>query len=234
MGEIWLIRHGQASFGASNYDKLSETGIRQSGILGGFFSEIELEFDEIYSGRMARQIDTAKIAMSHANGGKSTEPLLMEEFDEYDHMAIIQSQIPGLMEKDPSIMPDLQDITKQRKQFQRFFDIIMQRWVSGNHDSPGVETHVAYGRRIEKGIEDVAANNGSGGKMAVFTSGGVISVAMRMALDLSNNETMMLGWRIKNTSVSVFRHTRGRLNLVSFNSTAHLDLEKDPELLTIN
>ncbi len=234
MGEIWLIRHGQASFGASNYDKLSKTGIRQSGILGSFFSRIDLDFDQVYSGRMERQIDTAKIVMSHANGGGDVQPLLMEEFDEYDHMGIIKSQIPFLKEEDPSIVNDLQDITKQRKQFRRFFDAIMKRWVSGAHDAPGIETFVEYGRRIEQGIETVAETNGSGGRIAVFTSGGVISLVMRMALGLSNWEAMLLGWRVLNTSVSVFKHARGRLNLVSFNSTAHLDLETDAELRTIN
>ncbi|EPM78754.1 hypothetical protein A249_34210, partial [Pseudomonas syringae pv. actinidiae ICMP 18804] len=34
MGSIYLIRHGQASFGADDYDVLSPVGIRQSRVLG--------------------------------------------------------------------------------------------------------------------------------------------------------------------------------------------------------
>jgi len=34
MGVVLLVRHGQASFGADDYDVLSETGIEQSRMLG--------------------------------------------------------------------------------------------------------------------------------------------------------------------------------------------------------
>lgn len=234
MGEIWLVRHGQASFGSSNYDRLSETGIRQCRILGGFFSKLGLEFDAIVSGRMERQIDTAKIVMSCANGGGEIEPVLMGEFNEYDHVGIIDSQIAGLLEEDPSLADDRDDFIKNREKFRRFFGAVIRRWVSGNHDAPGVETFVEYGRRIEKGISSVVESMGPDGKAVVFTSGGVISIAMRMALDLSDREALLLGWRLRNTSVSVFEHVRGRLNLASFNSTAHLELEKTPGLLTVN
>ncbi|MCP4688592.1 MAG: histidine phosphatase family protein, partial [Desulfobacterales bacterium] len=210
------------------------TGIRQCEILGAFFSNTGRRFARVYSGRMVRQIDTAKIVMSHVNGGKEMGPRLMEEFNEYDHMGIIESQLPGLLAEDPSIAPDLRNIKKDRRQFARFFGSIMTRWHSGEHDARGVETYVEYQRRIKKGIEKVVENNGSHEKIAVFTSGGVISVAMQLALDLSRDNLMNLGWHIMNTSATVFKHARGRLNLVSFNSTAHLELEKNPEIVTIN
>ena len=39
MAELVLIRHGQASFGADDYDKLSDMGWRQSRWLGEYFAE---------------------------------------------------------------------------------------------------------------------------------------------------------------------------------------------------
>ena len=36
MGSIYLIRHGQASLGAANYDELSPLGVRQSQLCGEF------------------------------------------------------------------------------------------------------------------------------------------------------------------------------------------------------
>jgi broad specificity phosphatase PhoE len=36
MGTLYLVRHGQASFGADDYDQLSELGRRQSVRLGEY------------------------------------------------------------------------------------------------------------------------------------------------------------------------------------------------------
>jgi broad specificity phosphatase PhoE len=38
MGNLYLVRHGQASFGAADYDQLSELGQRQSVRLGEYFA----------------------------------------------------------------------------------------------------------------------------------------------------------------------------------------------------
>ena len=44
MGSIYLIRHGQASLGAANYDVLSPLGIRQSQLCGEHFGALGLQF----------------------------------------------------------------------------------------------------------------------------------------------------------------------------------------------
>ncbi|WP_164030788.1 histidine phosphatase family protein, partial [Serratia marcescens] len=50
MGSIYLIRHGQASFGADDYDVLSPTGIRQAEILGDHLRNLGVRFDRVLSG----------------------------------------------------------------------------------------------------------------------------------------------------------------------------------------
>ena len=40
MTTIYLIRHGQASFGAESYDKLSPNGELQAKLLGQYFNKI--------------------------------------------------------------------------------------------------------------------------------------------------------------------------------------------------
>lgn len=78
---------------------------------------------------------------------------------------------------------------------------------------------------------------------AIFTSGGVISAALQMGLELSDARARQLGWQLKNTSLTCFkgfRDTHGQkvcdtgpaLELTLFNSTAHLDLEQNAELIT--
>ena len=55
MASIYVIRHGQASFGAANYDKLSELGCRQAEVLGHYLRECNIHFDAVYSGDLQRQ-----------------------------------------------------------------------------------------------------------------------------------------------------------------------------------
>ena len=230
MSIIWVIRHGQASFGASEYDRLSETGIRQSEITGRFLRKSGVRFDAVYTGTMNRQINTAESALKFMKS--KAEPVIGSDFDEYDFTAIIKSQLPGLIKEDPDVAEDLQGIFNDNESFQRFFGKIMKRWISGKYDAEGVETYVGYKKRVKEGLFRIGEENGREKNVALFTSGGVVSVAMQLALELSDHESMRLGWRIMNSSVSKFKYSRGRLNLIMFNQMSHLEYENEPALLT--
>jgi broad specificity phosphatase PhoE len=52
MGNLYLVRHGQASFGAADYDNLSELGQRQSVRLGEYFAGKGLQFDAVITGTL--------------------------------------------------------------------------------------------------------------------------------------------------------------------------------------
>ena len=65
MATIYLIRHGQASFGAENYDKLSELGCRQAEVAGEYFRDTGIQFDAVYSGDLSRQRETARLALTY-------------------------------------------------------------------------------------------------------------------------------------------------------------------------
>ena len=71
MIEIYLIRHGQASFGQPAYDHLSTVGERQAELLGRHFLKKGIHFYAVYSGALRRHVQTATIAMSQMNGGRS-------------------------------------------------------------------------------------------------------------------------------------------------------------------
>ena len=47
MPALYLIRHGQASFGAEDYDQLSDLGMRQSQHVGEYFSAQGIQPDTI-------------------------------------------------------------------------------------------------------------------------------------------------------------------------------------------
>ena len=58
MGTLYLVRHGQASFGADNYDQLSDLGTRQCQQLGRYFASKGRRFDTVITGTLQRQIQS--------------------------------------------------------------------------------------------------------------------------------------------------------------------------------
>ena len=59
MALLFLVRHGQASFGTAHYDRLSDLGRQQSRWLGEYFAERGLRFKRVVAGTLQRQQDTA-------------------------------------------------------------------------------------------------------------------------------------------------------------------------------
>ncbi|HEX5739103.1 MAG TPA: phosphoglycerate mutase family protein, partial [Hydrogenophaga sp.] len=58
MGTLYLVRHGQASFGAEDYDQLSERGRQQSVQLGRYWAARGLVFDAVITGTLRRHEQT--------------------------------------------------------------------------------------------------------------------------------------------------------------------------------
>jgi broad specificity phosphatase PhoE len=90
----------------------------------------------------------------------------------------------------------------------------------------------AFNRRVREGIIRILSESGSGKTVALVTSGVPLSAILTMALSLSDRETIQLSWQIRNASVSTFKYNRDRLTLSSFNNVAHLEMNREPALLT--
>ncbi len=58
MSILHLVRHGQASFGADDYDNLSPTGIQQSIELGKALAKQQSTFDYVIVGPHRRHMQT--------------------------------------------------------------------------------------------------------------------------------------------------------------------------------
>jgi broad specificity phosphatase PhoE len=233
MSEIYLIRHAQASFGGDNYDKLSALGIKQAEILADYFVRAGLKFHAVYCGSMERQIGTAKSVMSRLWGAEPSSGLrIADEFNEYDFQSVIKSLVPHMIREDSSISEALPNIYTDRNAFQRVFEQAILWWISGRYDLPGIETWQAFSQRVRKGVNRVMEENGPKKKIVLFTSGGVVSAVIQMALGLSDEDTIRLSWQIRNTSVSILKYSDKRLGLSSFNSVAHLEIHNEAELLT--
>ena len=234
MGILYMIRHGQASFGSANYDRLSERGLLQSRILAEHLLAVGLAPDALYSGAMERQRDTAA-AMSTLFGEKGVllpELRIERAFDEYSSREIILSYVEAAGEGDLALKADLARYGQDRKAFQRIFEKIVMAWVKGEYRKPGIATWEEFRERVQAGIARVIGENGRGRTIVIFTSGGPISAALQGALNLTNEETLRTAWQIVNSSVTKFLYNGERITLSAFNGTAHLALKRDPALIT--
>ena len=106
MGSIYLIRHGQASFGADDYDVLSPTGIRQAEILGDHLLNLGVRFDRVLSGGLRRQQHTARAALERLeSSGLATPELEVDPaFNEFEADAVIRAHLPDLLEEQPEAL----------------------------------------------------------------------------------------------------------------------------------
>ncbi|MDD5167662.1 MAG: phosphoglycerate mutase family protein [Syntrophales bacterium] len=234
MSKICMVRHGQASFGKDNYDQLSEKGRKQCGILAEHFIRTGLSFDAVYSGNMIRQQNTALeiISIYRTWGYASPEMRIFSEFDEYSSREIILSHIHDIVRDDPSLKADMDNFYTDKKAFQRVFEKIMMRWISGKNDKPGIIRWRDFRKQVQTGFRKVMVENGRKKNILICTSGGPISAAMQMALGLSDEKTLRTAWHIINTSVTTFIYDNNRVALTNFNNATHLELLNDSEWIT--
>jgi broad specificity phosphatase PhoE len=234
MSEMYFIRHGQASFGEENYDRLSPTGVRQSQVLARHLIKTGKRFDALYCGEMQRQQQTAQELISRCRGKKLNvpDPVISAAFNEYDSFSVWRELLPEVLAEDPSLSINLEKLGGDKKAFQRVFAKVMSRWVSGNYKASKIPVWHGFVRRVRQGIEELRACHGSGKLVAIFTSGGTISVAVQTALGLSDPKTLEVAWQLMNASITRFRFNSRGITLAGFNDITHLELEADPSLIT--
>jgi broad specificity phosphatase PhoE len=242
MALLTLVRHGQASFLETNYDKLSERGERQSRILGEYWLKTGATFDQVYYGPACRHLRTGEMVAEvyRRAGAPWPEPVTLAELDEYPGIEVMRKFLPGLMERHEDIRAleaEFRQAGDQSAAF-RVYDKLYQRiarmWVDEELDSEEVESWRNFCERVDRGIAMIreGVNKKSphkNGRVLVFTSGGVIAATVRMALDLSPQRTLELSWTSRNASYTEFLFSRERFSLSSFNNHPHLE---DEELLT--
>ena len=229
MTTLVLVRHGQASFGQHNYDVLSAVGERQSQVLGRHWAGLQWKFDAAYAGAMARQRRTGEEVLAAL-----PEPPPLQEhagFNEYNADAVIRAYLPLVAREHPEFSVERRQLFSDRAKFQEFFELIVGAWIAQRpHQEKDLQTWEDFCARCIAGLRDVAPRDAK--QVVVFTSGGMITAALREALKLDDHAAFRCNWRILNASVHRFHLGRRGLSLLEFNNVTHLELAGDPALLT--
>ncbi len=234
MSIIYLIRHGQASFGQENYDKLSDLGIRQSQVVGQRLADQGVVFDAIYTGTLQRQIHTAQAMIDayEKKGLDLPQSHILPQFNEYESHDVLFTHVPFMVEQDPSLAEHVEQLTTNKRSFQVVFEQAMQRWASGNHEIEGLASWADFTGGVNQGIDTIMKTHGSGKNVAVFTSGGPISVALQRTLHLSNERTMEVSWQVMNASITRLKYNMNNVILYAFNQFGHLEQTGDKTVMT--
>jgi broad specificity phosphatase PhoE len=237
MSSLFLVRHGQASFLERNYDKLSPKGEAQSRMLGDYWAGLKISFDRVYSGPRVRQRETARlVGEAYKRAGLPwPEPIVLPEFDEFQAEAVLERSLPELIESDSDIrrmhqaFKDARTRPEQFKTFQQIFEVVIGQWADGKLPLEGIEPWADFRARVQRGLAKFPENGSHRQRIAIFSSGGPVGVAMQRALDLSTEATLKAAWMVRNCSYSEFLFSAGRFTLSSYNATPHFT---DPEFLT--
>ena len=234
MGSIYLIRHGQASFGADDYDVLSPTGLRQAEVLGAHLAQLGLRMDRSISGTLRRQQHTATTAMNQLSDAGLEVPQLEIDaaFNEFDADAVIRSLLPALLPEEPGALQVLRNAVENRAEFQRLFALLIGRWISGEYDQPGLQSWQGFVEQVRAGFARLLQRAERGQSIALFTSGGTITALLHLITGISPSKAFELNWQIVNTSLSCLKFRGDQVSLTSFNSHVHLQLLRAPELIT--
>ena len=229
MSTLHLIRHGQASFGAEDYDVLSPLGAEQARALGRHMAQRQVRIDALYAGPRRRQLDTARhLAEAAAELGCALpEIAVVPELDEFPAIELFRRWLPQLAADDPELARAVGAMAggagMQRGAFQAAFEHITHRWARGELHAGDLESFAHFCERVGRGVNAVMAAQGRGRGVAVVTSGGPISVMVRMCLGLADERTMRLAWVIANASVTELRWRGDELSLFGFNAVHHLE-----------
>jgi broad specificity phosphatase PhoE len=220
MGTLYLVRHGQASFGADDYDQLSARGRQQSVRLGEYFASKGLKFEAALTGSLQRQIQTFDGIREGA--GMTTQGLTFPALNEYDSAAVIAAIHPQELEK-----PDTPEL--YRHHFRLLRDGLTQ-WMNGVVSPRGMPTYRQFVADIADALDQVRTT--FEGNVLLVSSGGPISTAVGQVLGTTPETTIEMNLRIRNSAVTEFVFNPKRHTLLTFNTLPHLDAAQYADWVT--
>ena len=219
MGQLILVRHGQASFGAEDYDQLSDLGKRQGYRLGEYWREAsqtsvranELQFDAVLIGSLKRHRQTWEAIAEGA--GLQMTPEIWPGLNEYDSHALIETVHP-----EPLAKPDTPEMYKHHF---RLLRTALQKWMAGETQPKGMPSFAEFSGGIQAVLKHVRETHQ--GRVLIVSSGGPIATAVSQVLSAPSETAIELNLRIRNTAVTEFAFTPKRHMLLSYNNLPHLD-----------
>ncbi len=242
MTTILLARHGQASFGQENYDRLSELGETQAKMLGQHYANTQRRIDAIFTGNLVRQQDSARhfwqgyqpfaqannddMAIATVINFDEPDSYILPQFDEFNHKDVFVKSA-GDFDNQAEISAEIANAQSPNRRLAELFDQAMQRWHGGNNDQDYIESWPQFNERAQQALEQVRTKIADmrldqHSTVLVFTSGGVIAAITAQLLSQGSQTAYQLNKSLVNTGVTSITLKSQRAHLLSLNEYSHL------------
>jgi len=215
MSELFLVRHAQASYGESDYDRLSELGHQQSRWLGEYFEYRKLRFDRVICGEMVRHGETLD-NISAAMGKVIPNPAVHTQWNEFDFEALINAYLCKFPDQKPAE-------NAPPEAFSCLLTNTLQAWADDVLARDIPESFAEFEQRVGAALSLATEQTERGGKVLVVSSGGPISMALKMVLMAPPGSMIRMNMQTRNSSYSRLFFNHESIHLAGFNHTPHLD-----------
>ncbi|MFV8818334.1 histidine phosphatase family protein [Haliea sp. E17] len=220
MSTLYLIRHGQASFGTDDYDRLSELGRVQAQRTGEYLYRSGVTLDAVYTGSLKRQKDTASLAL--AAQPRQVEAIVDPRFDEIRNDEQFEHLAPFLAGNDPQLAELLSRSHNESKPYQKVLAAVFDYWVRNDCSEFGIQSWDDYRGSVRTAMAELMDNEGSGKQVALFTSGGTIATIVSQVLGMEGIATYKFYEPMFNCAISQLVFSGGRVSLASYNDCSFL------------
>jgi broad specificity phosphatase PhoE len=216
---ITAIRHGQASYGSADYDRLSAAGWQQSRLLGDWLAGHGLRFAHVVCGGMRRHRETLEaIAEAYAAAGQALpEPVFDTDLNEFDHRAVIGAYLA----EQPAAAVATDGERPSQQAVMQLLHGALSRWASGAYEDRLTEGWAPFGERVQRAAERLLPLSASGSVLLV-SSGGTLSRLAQRALEAPDLRAVELNLSLRNSGLCEFHAFDGSLRMGSWNALPHL------------
>jgi broad specificity phosphatase PhoE len=213
MGTLYLVRHGQASLGAKDYDQLSPLGERQCQLLGEYWRSRGLRFDAVLCGGLKRHAQSLAAISQGLGQADLPAAQIRPGLNEYDSEALIRSVFSGELER-----PN--NAEAARRHFQLLREAL-RAWMAAQAQPQGMGSYAEFSAGVAAALTH--AREQCEGHVLLVSSGGPISTALGQVLQSPSEVVIDLNLRIRNSAVTEFSFSPKRFALLTFNALPHLN-----------
>jgi broad specificity phosphatase PhoE len=219
MPTVLLVRHGQASFGAEDYDVLSPAGVRQAEIAAASLAARDYQPSRIVCGSLRRQRETAA---AFAAPAAEVEIEIDERWDEFDPDDILthHSATPVRLEGPQEAAAE--PLTSRA--FQAVLEPALAEWIAMAEESPTAQTWPDFSGTGTAALTDLGGSLGSGETAVIVTSAGAIAALVGVLLGAPAPIFTALNRILVNAAVTKLAIGSTGTNVVGFNDHSHLEI----------